>query len=98
MLYPSTIRFNHQPFLSGISSHRLPFYSPGYPDTERFKLLNSVSIHSRSCQEDEEKICTAIGILSGQRLIIVMRVQNADPKYLWCPTVVNCFSPEVKSR
>jgi hypothetical protein len=29
--------------------------NPGYPDTERFKFLKSVSNHSRNCQEDEER-------------------------------------------
>ena len=46
----------------------------------------------------KKKNCAAIGLLSGQRLLKLMRMQNADPEYLWSPTIVNCFSPEAKSR
>jgi hypothetical protein len=41
--------------------------SSGYPDTERFKFLNSVSNQSRCCLEDDgEEFCAAIGLLLDQ--------------------------------
>jgi hypothetical protein len=49
MLHPYYPIF-HQPVLPNITT--LAMCNPGYPDTERFKFLKSVSNQSRSCQED----------------------------------------------
>jgi hypothetical protein len=73
-------------------------YSPGYPDTERFKFLKSVSIQSRNCQEDERKnTCAAFGILLGQGRIGKSMI-NRKPFFPWSPALVNCFSPEGKKQ
>jgi hypothetical protein len=56
------------PTFSARNDHGLSDRSPGYPDTERFKFLKSVSNHSHGCVEDKwGKYYAAFGMMPGHK-------------------------------
>jgi hypothetical protein len=69
---------------------------PGHPDTERFKLLKSVSNQSHSCLEDERKILRSYWHIAGTDTGGCEFEILSSFTDIWSPAIVNYFLPSGK--